>query len=62
MRKHDWADTMARQIAADYGVQSDRLKYDLVAARLHVVRQEGIGEGIEQCKKAVAPKGEPDAG
>jgi hypothetical protein len=60
MRKHDWADALARQIAGDYGVKSDRLQYDLVAARLRVVRQEGIGEGIDQCKKAIAPKGESD--
>jgi hypothetical protein len=55
MRKHDWADELARQIAADFGVRADGPHYDLVAARLRVVRQEGIGIGIEECRKAIIP-------
>jgi hypothetical protein len=60
MRKHDWADELARQIATDFGCPNpigDRRRYDLVAARLRVVRQEGVGEGIDEAKGAIAPKG-----
>ena len=61
MRKHDWADALARQIAADYGVRSERLRYDLVAARLRLVREEGVGIGLDQMREALKqpPKEEP---
>ena len=64
MRKYDWADALARQIATDLGTPNpigDRTRYDLVAARLRVVKQEGIGEGLDQAKEAVAKKGGSDA-
>jgi hypothetical protein len=64
MRKHDWADELARQIATDFGVPNplgDRRRYDLVAARLRVVKQEGIGEGLDQARDAVTTKGKTDA-
>jgi len=61
MRKHDWADTLARQIGADFGARSvSAMRFDLVAIRLRIVRQEGIGEGLDQARDAVAKKGEPD--
>jgi hypothetical protein len=51
MRKHDWADELAQQIARDFDVPGQpRERLDLVAARLRVVRQEGIGIGIDQAK------------
>ena len=53
MRKHDWADALARVIATDFGASPDRLRFDLVAARLRVVRQEGVSEGIDKTGKAV---------
>lgn len=58
MRKHDWADELARQIAADFGgpAAADRTRLGLVAARLRVVRQEGIGEGLDQAKNAIKEK------
>lgn len=59
MRKHDWADTLARQIAADFGADlADHTQLELVAARLRVARQEGIGIGLDQARKAIAPKEE----
>lgn len=59
MRKHDWADALARVIATDFGMSSDRLRLDLVAARLRVVREEGVGEGLDQAKKAISPEKTP---
>ena len=61
MRKHDWADALARQIAVDFGVRSERLRYDLVAARLRLVREEGVGIGLDQMREALKqpPKEEP---
>ncbi len=57
MRKHDWADDLAKRIAFDLGADSaERRQLELVAARLRVVKQEGVGEGIDQAKSAVAPK------
>jgi len=56
MRKHDWADELARQIARDFNVPvnlENHIKLDLVAARLRVVRQEGVGDGIKETGKAV---------
>lgn len=57
----DWADELARKIADDLGVygpdpsEPDRLS--LVAARLRLLRQEGIGIGLDQASKAISSTG-----
>jgi hypothetical protein len=54
MRKHDWADELARKIAFDLGADSaERRHLELVAARLRLVKQEGIGEGLDQATAAI---------
>ncbi len=54
MRKYDWADTLARQVAADFGADlADRHQLELVAARLRLCRQEGIGIGLDQARDAL---------
>ena len=53
MRKHDWADALAREIASDLGAKPDKDRLDLVAARLKIVRQTGVVEGIDQARKAI---------
>jgi hypothetical protein len=55
MRKHDWADELARTIAHDLNVFPDKRRFDLIAARLRVVREEGVGEGLDQARKVIAP-------
>ena len=54
MKKHDWADELARKIANDFGANPNRLRFDLVAARLRVVRQEGMGIGLDQAREVVS--------
>ena len=56
MRKHDWADALAREIASDLGAKPDKDRLDLVAARLKLSRQIGVAVGLDQARKAI--KGE----
>jgi hypothetical protein len=72
MRKHDWADELARQIAADFGSRPwtydgnvevpDELSLNLVAARLRIIRHEGVGDGLDQARDAIRqpPKGDTE--
>lgn len=46
----DWADDLASEIVQDI-LDSGKPKL-LIAARLRVVHQRGVGEGIEQCRQA----------
>ena len=53
-RKRDWAETLARLIISEVqGTLDAEHREQLLVARLRLVRQEGIGIGIEQVREAL---------
>jgi hypothetical protein len=56
MTEADWATDLANTICADVMGRRGTVKQtvDLIAARLRVLRNEGVGEGLAQAREAVA--------
>jgi|HubBroStandDraft_1064217.scaffolds.fasta_scaffold57781_3 hypothetical protein len=53
-QRKDWAILLAEQIERDIqGIFNPQHRIELVALRLRLVRQEGIGEGIRQVEEAM---------